>query len=270
MSKFDGVSCAITGGADGIGLGLARALGKRGACVALLDIRADAAAEAADGLRELGIKAISAHCDVTDRSTIEAAAAQVVSAFGGVGLMWANAGVGAGGNLATAPIRRIDWVYAVNVKGMIDTAQVFWPLIEKAEGVRHVGFTASSNTLFHIPAGPLDIYPASKWAALGIAEGVSAQAMAAGIGATIFCPGLLDTRIWDGARARPEKFGGPAYQPEEAGEHWRTTGMPVDWACEVALDAAEAGQLYACPVEPRVAEAFETRVANVRAGFVTP
>ena len=268
MSKFEGVCGAITGGADGIGLGLARALGKRGARVALLDIRSDAAQAAAETLRGEGIDAIGVACDVTERASIEAAAADVAKAFGGVGLVWANAGVGLQGQLSGVRARNLDWVYAVNVKGMIDTVQTFWPLLLAAKGVRHVGFTGSSNTLGHIPNGLLSVYAASKWAVIGIAEGVAAEAKGLGMGATIFCPGLLDTRIWDGARARPERFGGPVHQPEAAGERWRTNGMSVEWACEAAIAAAEAGLLYCNAVDQHSLDDFEARVLNVREGFV--
>ena len=268
MSKFDGINAAVTGGADGIGLGLARALGKRGARVALLDIRAEAAEAAAEALRGELIEAIGVGCDVTDRGSIETAAVEVAKAFGSVGLLWANAGVGVQGQLTTVPLEHMDWVYAVNVKGMIDTVQSFWPYLLAAEGVRHLGFTGSSNTLGHIPDTPLGVYAASKWASIGVAESVSGQAIGLGMGATIFCPGLLDTRIWDGGRARPEKFGGPVYQPEEAGEFWRTQGMSVEWACEAAVKAAENGTLYCCPVDQHSLDDFEVRMVNVRKGFV--
>lgn len=268
MSKFDGICGAITGGADGIGLGLGRALGKRGARIALLDIRADAAATAAETLRGEGIDAIGIECDVTDRASIEHAAADVAKTFGSIGLLWANAGVGVQGQLSTVPARQLDWVYAVNVKGMIDTVQSFWPYLLEATGTRHLGFTGSSNTLGHIPDTPLGVYAASKWASIGVAESVSAQAIGLGMGATIFCPGLLDTRIWDGGRARPEQFGGPVYQPEAAGEFWRTKGMSVEWACEAAVTAAENGTLYCCPVDQHSFDDFEARMETVRKGFV--
>jgi NAD(P)-dependent dehydrogenase (short-subunit alcohol dehydrogenase family) len=267
-SKFNGVCGAITGGADGIGLGLGRAFGKRGARVALLDIRSDAALAAAETLRGEGIDAIGVGCDVTDVTSLKEAAAIVANAFGGIGLLWANAGVGIAGHLSTVKAKHVDWVYAVNVKGMIDTVQTFWPMLLAASGTRHVGFTGSSNTLGHISNGPLSVYAASKWAAVGIAEGVCAQAIGLGMGATIFCPGLLDTRIWDGGRARPDRFGGPVHQAEEAGERWRTSGMAVEWACEAAIAAAEGGTLYCCPVDQHSVDDFETRVANVRKGFV--
>lgn len=269
MTDFTNATCAITGAADGIGLGLARALGQRGARVALLDIRAEAAEEAAAGLRAEGIAADAFACDVSDAAAVEAAAAAVAQHFGGsLNLLWVNAGVGAGGFISSASLRAMEWVAAVNIWGTIHTVRAFLPLVRAAQGLRHVGFTSSSDTLGHIPAGPFGVYAASKWAALGIAEAVAGEVGAAGIGTTIFCPGLLDTRIWDGARARPERFGGAVYQPEEAGELWRTTGMPVDWACAEAIRAIDEGRLYACPVEAHVLDGFEARVAHVRAGIV--
>lgn len=269
MINLANATCAITGGADGIGLGLARALGRRGARVALLDIRAEAAEEAAAALKAEGIAADAFACDVSDATSVGAAASAVAAHFdGSLNLIWANAGVGAGGTISSASMRALEWVAAVNIWGMIHTVRAFLPLLRAAEGLRHIGFTASSNTLGHIPAGPLGIYAASKWAALGIAEAVVGEVASEGIGATIFCPGLLDTRIWDGARARPERFGGAVHQPEEAGELWRTTGMPVDWACAEAIRAIDEGRLYACPVDGHSLEDFETRVTNVRAGLV--
>lgn len=268
MSKFNGISAAITGGADGIGLGLGRELGQRGARITLLDIRADAAQQSAEMLINEGIDAIGIGCDVTDTDSLESAAALLSEKRGGVGLLWANAGVGVSGHMSTIRAKHFDWVYSVNVKGTIDTVRAFWPMLCAANGTRHLGFTGSSNTLGHIGAGPLGVYAASKWATVGIAEAFAAEAASHNIGATIFCPGLLDTRIWDGGRARPERFGGPVHQPDAAGEHWRSTGMPVDWACNAAIVAAEKGDLYCCPVDQHSVDDFEKRVSNVRKGFV--
>jgi NAD(P)-dependent dehydrogenase (short-subunit alcohol dehydrogenase family) len=269
MTDFTGTTGAITGAADGIGLGLARALGRRGMRVALLDIRAEAVTEAAAALSGDGIEATGIGCDISDPASVTAAADAVSELFAGsLNLVWANAGVGIGGHLGTAPQTGIDWVMAVNIAGTISTVRAFLPLVQAATGLKHVGFTASSNTLGHIGPGPFGVYAASKWATAGIAEAVAGEVKPQGIGTTIFCPGLLNTRIWDGARARPDRFGGPRHHPEEAGEVWRTQGMPVDWACEAAVDAIIAGRLYCAPVDRHTVDDFETRTASVRDGFV--
>jgi NAD(P)-dependent dehydrogenase (short-subunit alcohol dehydrogenase family) len=263
-----GSSAAITGGADGIGLGLARALARRGVRVALIDIRADAVRAAADDLCSGGATARGFVADVSDAAQVDDAAVRVREGFGQINQLWVNAGVGVAGGITSASRRGIDWVYAVNVMGAINTVRSFLPHVLEAEGVRHVGFTASSNTLGRMGPGSLGVYGASKWASLGIAEAVAGEAEALGISSTIFCPGLLNTRIWDGARARPEKFGGPSFRPVEAGEMWRTQGMSVDWACEEAIKAMERSQAYCAPVDQHSVEEFEARIAEVRAGLV--
>jgi NAD(P)-dependent dehydrogenase (short-subunit alcohol dehydrogenase family) len=269
MKDFSGATAAITGAADGIGLGLARALGKRGAHVVLLDIRRDGLEAAVTVLAAEGVKSTPIVCDVSDGRSIEAAALTVAQHFdGALNLLWVNAGVGIPGHLSTAPQAGIDWVHAVNVAGALATVRAFMPMVKAASGVRHIGFTASSNTLGHIKDGPFGVYAASKWALVGIAESVAGEAKALGIGATIFCPGMLNTRIWDGARARPDRFGGPRHQPEEAGDVWRRQGMQVDWACAEAIRAIDEGRLYCCPVDQHSVDEFEQRMASVRAGFV--
>lgn len=263
-----GTCAVITGGADGIGLGLARALARREVRLCLIDIRADAVEAAASGLRATGAAAQGFAADVSDADAVAAVAHAASTAMGDIHQLWVNAGVGIAGTLTDASRRGIDWVYAVNVAGAINTVRSFLPLVAKATGVRHVAFTASSNTLGRVGPGPLAVYAASKWATLGIAEAVAGEASALGIGATIFCPGLLNTRIWDGARARPERFGGPAHMPDETGEMWRAQGMSVDWACEEAVKAVERNQPYCAPVDRHSVDDFEARVAAVRAGFV--
>jgi len=267
MSTLQDTTAVVTGGADGIGLALGRAISRRGGRVALLDIRDEAAIEAAETLGGAST-GIGIGCDVADSAAVAKACDAVVKAFGSVNQLWVNAGVGVPGDLTAVEKQQIDWVYAVNVEGAINTVRTFMPLVEAAEGLRHVGFTASSNTLGRVPAGPFGTYAASKWALLGIAEAVAGSAEAKGIGSTIFCPGLLNTRIWDGARARQDRFGGAVQMPEAMGELWRETGMSVDWAAEEAIKAVLEGQPYVSPVDQHSVDDFEARVSAVRAGFV--
>jgi NAD(P)-dependent dehydrogenase (short-subunit alcohol dehydrogenase family) len=268
MKSLKGAVAAITGGADGIGLGLAKSIGRRGGKIALLDIREDAAREAASALRTEGIIATGIACDVTDRASVDEAAKQVAHRFGGVNLAWMNAGVGATGHVYEADLDQIEWVNAVNVTGVLNTVRAFWPLIEKAEGLRHLGFSGSSIIFGEGVDYPHGIYTSSKWAAIGLAESLVGRAEQAGIGTTIFCAGLLNTRIWDAARARPDRFGGPASLPEATGEYWRTQGMPTDWACEEAVKAVEAGQRYCSPIFQHIADEFDARNAKIRDSFI--
>jgi len=159
---FTNTTCVVTGAADGVGLGLARAFGRQGARIALLDIRLDAASTAASDLTNEGIDATPFQCDISDHQSVISAAAEVMHLTGQVNLAWCNAGVGSGGNLADIKQRTLDWIYAVNVTGTLNTYRAFAPLVRAADGLRHIGFTASSNTLGHIPDAGLGAYAASK------------------------------------------------------------------------------------------------------------
>ncbi len=138
----------------------------------------------------------------------------------------------------------------------------------EADQPRAVCITASSASLSS-PSAPLTLYAGSKHATMGVAEAAAAELEAQGIAATILCPGLINTRIWDGARARPDHFGGPRYADDATGEHWRRNGLPVDWVGDVAVRAIAAGQRYCAPVEQAGIDAFEARTAAIRDGIVT-
>jgi NAD(P)-dependent dehydrogenase (short-subunit alcohol dehydrogenase family) len=264
LDKFSNRVAVITGGADGIGKALGVGLARLGMRVALLDIRADAANEAA---KQIGDAARGYACDVTQKASIEVAAAAVEADFGAVSLLCANAGVGAAGGPLAAKDANIDWVLSVNQKGALDTLRLFRPLMRDADGLRHVLITASSASLVAPAASRLALYAGSKHCTMGIAEAAAVELAEEGIGTTILCPGLINTRIWDGARARPEQFGGPRLLPEETGAMWRNNGMPVEWVIEEAIAAIDRGDRYCAPVDAHSVDDFEARVAAIRAGF---
>jgi NAD(P)-dependent dehydrogenase (short-subunit alcohol dehydrogenase family) len=267
VEQFRDRVAVITGGADGIGKALGRAFAAAGMKVALLDIRADAAKETAASLLANGYDVRGYACDVTLTESIEAAVDAVSADFGSVALLCANAGVGAAGGPIAAKPATADWVLSVNQKGVLDTLRLFRPLMDDAAGPRHVMVTASSASLVSPVQSRLALYGGSKHCTMGIAEAAAAELAEDGIGTTILCPGLINTRIWDGARARPDHFGGARHLPEETGEMWRREGMSVDWVADCALAAIAVGDRYCAPVDAHSVDDFEARVRAIRAGF---
>jgi NAD(P)-dependent dehydrogenase (short-subunit alcohol dehydrogenase family) len=267
VERFAGRVAVITGGADGIGKALGKAFAAAGMKVALLDIREDAVHEAAAELSASGGDVRGYACDVTLSQSIEAAVAAVKADLGSIALLCANAGVGAAGGPIAAKPATADWVLSVNQKGVLDTLRAFRPLMDDESGPRHVLVTASSASLVSPAAARLALYGGSKHCTMGIAEAAAAELAEDGIATTILCPGLINTRIWDGARARPDHFGGPRLMPEETGEMWRQNGMDVDWVAECAVAAIDAGDRYCAPVDAHSVDDFEARVAAIRAGF---
>ena len=271
MEGFAGRTAVVTGGADGIGLALCRVFATQGMRVAILDIRADAAEAAAAEIRAAGADAAGFACDIADAASLERASAAVDARFGGIALLAANAGVGAAGGLLSASEANLGWVLGVNVLGTIATARSFVPLFDAKEaGPRHVLVTASAASLTAVQGPSLALYAASKHCTMGIAEGLAAELEPQGIGTTILCPGLINTRIWDGARARPERFGGSRHAPDEAGERWRRDGHSPGWVADCAVAAITARARYCAPVDPHASAGFDERAAAIRAAMILP
>jgi NAD(P)-dependent dehydrogenase (short-subunit alcohol dehydrogenase family) len=264
-----GLSAAVTGGGDGIGRAVALQLARHGMNVAVLDIREDAARATADDCAREGVRTIALRCDVSINDEIVAAAERARAALGTIALVWANAGLGIAGGLTTASREALQWMLAVNVHGLIDTIRAFVPHMKQQTGWRRVAITGSMAGLVQVGDGGPSAYGATKYAGVGIAEALRAELTGDGIGVTLFCPGTVNTRIWDGARARPERFGGPRHAPEEAGARWRAAGMDVDAVAALAVDGLRAGEFYVVvPESPergaRIAERAEALMRAMR------
>ena len=269
LDAYAGQWCVVTGGAEGIGLAIARAFGGAGMRVALVDLRAEAAAAAAEQLGREGISATAEVADVSDRAGIVAAAAALAARGVVPRLLFINAGIGAGPDVLTVRPNQAEWLYAVNALGVIWTAQAFVPAMIDGPRPAHVGITASSAA-YRSPAAPFSLYAASKHATLALGEALRSELAGHGIGVTLFCPGLLNTAIWDGAKARPERFGGERRLDAGVGERWRAAPSP-DRAMPALLATVAAGGGYCAPFgnEPGSRDAFEERIAAMR-GAIGP
>jgi len=157
---------ALTGGGGVLVGTMARALGRVGVKVAVLDIALEAAERVASEVREAGGEAIAVRCDVLDKSSVEAAAAAVVGAFGGVDIL-IN---GAGGNKKEAtttpdlsffdlPADAVTWVFNLNFIGTLLPSQVFGRLM--AEQGRGAILNISSMNAFQ-PLTRIPAYSAAK------------------------------------------------------------------------------------------------------------
>jgi NAD(P)-dependent dehydrogenase (short-subunit alcohol dehydrogenase family) len=244
IQDLRGLSAVVTGGGDGIGRAIALNLAGLGMNLAILDIREDAARRTAEDCEERGARALALGCDASVEEEIDAAAEAARRALGPIALVSANAGVGIAGGLTTAPRAALRWMFSVNVDGLIDTIRAFVPQMKQEAGWRRILITGSMAGLVQVADGGPSAYGATKYAAVGIAEALRAELVANGIGVTLFCPGTVDTRIWGGARARPERFGGPSYAPEAAGQRWRETGMNVDEVAAIAVEGLRSNAFY--------------------------
>ena len=190
IDSFEGRVAFITGGASGIGLGIARVLAARGAQVVLADLRQDhidrALAEFAGGGRSNQVSALQ--LDVTNREKYREAAARMQDKFGGIDILVNNAGVGLEGPVLEATYADYDFGFGVNLGGVINGFVEFLPqMIAHGRG-GHIVSTASLAAEVVMPPH-LAIYAASKAAVTHYCEAVKPALAEKGIGVSILLPG---------------------------------------------------------------------------------
>ena len=266
LNAFKSRWALVTGAGDGIGRALALAFARQRLNVVVSDIRAEAAAAVAKEIETLGVAARTDVTDVSDRAAMFASAERLAADGIVPALLWANAGVGAAAATIETSQRIVEWVVGVNILGVIWTAQAYVPHMLKQPGPHHVGITASSASLVDV-RGPFTLYAASKQGTAGIAEAISAELTPKGVGVTILYPGMLNTNIWDAARARPDRFGGERHMDPKVGDPWRQTPGPEVVTDPVLRTIDQGGGR--CAVDPRgeARPLFEAKTTSIRNAF---
>jgi len=240
IENFEGKVAFITGGASGIGLGIAKVLSRRGAKVVLADLRQDhiddALAEFAGGSQSNTVSAL--RLDVSDREQYREAAAKMQADFGGIDILVNNAGVGLEGPLLEATYADYDFGFGVNLGGVINGFTEFMPqMIAHGRG-GHIVSTASLAAEVVMPAH-MAIYAASKAAVCHFCESVKPELAKHDIGVSILLPGPVKSRIHEAIENRPEHLReGSGFKASEEKLSRRILGD--DW-----LEATDVGDLVA-------------------------
>jgi NAD(P)-dependent dehydrogenase (short-subunit alcohol dehydrogenase family) len=205
MRELAGRTAFVTGGASGIGLALGHAFAQAGMKVMLADIETGALAAAVETLRDSAPDIRGVVCDVADPDSVERAAKAYCEAFGNVHVVCNNAGVAAAGGIDNISLDNWRWVLDVNLMGVLHGIRSFLPHIRAHGEGGHIVNTASmagmSSGLGFSP------YVASKFAVVGLSEGLATQLKPLGIGVSVLCPGFVRTRIGESGRNRPERYG---------------------------------------------------------------
>jgi len=205
MRELAGKTAFVTGGAGGIGFALGRAFAQAGMKVMLADVETDALAAAVKSLSNFGPDVRGVICDVADPLSVERAAKASYEAFGNVHVVCNNAGVAAGGGIDNISLDNWRWVLEVNLMGVLHGIRSFLPHIRAHGEGGHIVNTAS---MAGMDSGlGFSPYVASKFAVVGMSEGLAMQLKPLGIGVTVLCPGYVRTRIGESGRNRPERYG---------------------------------------------------------------
>ena len=236
----------VTGGASGIGLGMATAFAAEGMKLVLADIEQEPLDKAVSDLAANGASAIGVPTDVSKPAALDELRDRTLTEYGAAHVLCNNAGVGgaAGAPLWALPDEEWDWVMGVNLMGVVHGIRSFVPiLLEQDEG--HVVNTASMAGL--MPGG--GIYGVTKHACRAISEALWSNLQMRGphVGVSVLCPGWVATNIASSERNRPEMPGPrPEIPPEaEAMRH------AVEGLIDSGMDPAEVGRIVAAAIKEK-------------------
>ena len=206
MKDVAGKTAFITGGASGVGLGLAQVFSKAGMKVIIADIRQDHLDAAMKSLSDIGAQAHPVQVDVADRQSVADAADEAERVFGPVHVLCNNAGVNLFGPMDEASYDDWDWVLGVNLGGVVNGIHTFIPRMKAHGEGGHIINTASMASFI---AGPgAGIYTTAKFAVRGLSETLRYHVAEYNIGVSVLCPGLVKSTIYESEKVRPEHLSG--------------------------------------------------------------
>lgn len=206
MDSLAGKVAFVTGAASGIGLGMAQAFARAGMGVMMADIEAPALEAAAQTLTAAGANVDTMVCDVSKRDDVLAAAEETLEHFGKIHVVCNNAGVSSGGLIEECTPEDWAWVTGVNFLGVVHGCQAFVPHLKRQGDGGHIVNTASMAGVLGGMAG-WGPYNATKFAVVGLTEVLRQEGREGGFGASVLCPGGVNTNIFAAPRNRPARFG---------------------------------------------------------------
>jgi short-subunit dehydrogenase len=190
--QFQGKTALISGAGSGIGLELAKQLGKEGATIIGTDINADRVKEMVSTLKSAGIKTFGYTIDHTDVSAVEELAEKIQSEFRTIDILCCNAGVGHGAKIESIPLKEWKWVIDINLWGVIYMIHFFLPsMIAKKQG--QILITASGAGLF--PIAGMAPYCMTKTALVTLTNVMRMEMKVHNINVSALCPGIINTNI---------------------------------------------------------------------------
>ncbi len=206
MKSFKDKVAVITGAASGIGLGLARKCTQLGMRTVLADIEEAALIKAESQLKAEGAQVIPVVVDISKIKDIQKLSRETLKAYGGVDLLFNNAGVATGQSIWESSLKDCEWVINVNLLGVLHSIREFVPIMLEQKTQSHIVNTSSLAGMasFH----PCALYQLTKHGVVALSEQLhhDLAIRGANIKVSVLCPGFVNTSIMDSERNRPEQY----------------------------------------------------------------
>ncbi len=270
MQDFKDKVAVVTGAASGIGRALAQRFAEAGMKVVLADVEVGALEAVSAELGAQGFETLAIPTDVSREAEVRNLADRTLDELGAVDILCNNAGVFTGGLAWQSPHQDYEWLIDVNVWGVVHGVRVFVPIMLGQGSEAHIVNTASMAGLTN---GPFTaIYTMTKHAVVGYSEALYHDLTSSGanIGVSVLCPELVDTRIADARRNRPQDLAGFDFSSPErelAEESLRTLasskGVDPTVLADRALEAIRDNRFYVLS-DDGWRRSCETRLEDIR------
>lgn len=274
FESLDGKVVLVTGGARGIGKGLARACLEEGASVIITSLNVETGQQAEQDLGTLGnIRAV--HCDGTDRGAVERMLDDIWGKEGPIDLVFSNAGTGGDQRVLDASLDEIRDLLATNFETSVHIAQACIPRMLKEQKPGHVMFTGSEHSVA-LPAGNQDLgfafYGATKHAMLIMAEWLREDLKDTNVSVSLLMPGPVLTEgvvsTFELLDRDPDNAAIRARFSKEVEKLLRERAISTEVCAALALKGLRSGLFY-IPTQPHIWQDIDRRHEELKSAFAS-
>ncbi len=270
MKDFQDKVAVVTGAASGIGQALAEKSAALGMKVVLADVEEPALKQVEEELKTSGAQVLAVQTDVSKATDVQRLAKLAFETYGGVHLLFNNAGVSAGTTLWESSLTDWQWVLGVNLWGVIHGVHAFVPPMLAQDSEGHIVNTASMAGVVSSPGG---IYPVTKHAVVALSETLYHELTLTGakLKVSVLCPGFVNTRILEAARNRPAELQNEPAQRKASPQEEAVlqlirqavqAGMPPAHVADIVFQAIRDEKFYILS-HPEWKEAIRTRMEDL-------
>ncbi|MHA2269858.1 MAG: SDR family NAD(P)-dependent oxidoreductase [Promethearchaeota archaeon] len=271
IKDFEGKVVVITGGASGIGLGLATVFAKHGMKLVLGDINKEALDKVAKDFNERDVEVMTVVTDVSDPEQVAHLAEVSYERYGHVNILCNNAGIGAGGPLRYLTKEDWNWILGVNLYGVIYGIQSFLDRMLTSREPCHIVNTSSLAGLTPGDSGP---YSASKSAVVALSERLALECFNTNVSVSVVCPAFVRSNIVENTFSLSERREGlwqpPPVMTQSSSSELENSkklielGMDPEVMAEMVIKAIENDILYVI-THPEYIPMIKSRFENMLA-----